>query len=190
MPPTDIVDLLSEEHAMLRGLASSMSVHIGGAVGTSLSDAQVVYLELSDRVIRHEIAEELVVYPALAAEGPEAIYAHSGLDDHSQIEKLLVLLDRQEFGSSEFESSKVRLVVELLAHLAKEEEEVLPSLVSHLTNRRRAELADRFRQVTRVAPLLSAKSRARLQIGPTVVSRTSALAVWMRDVAHSTGLAG
>ena len=35
MPSKDIVDLLSEEHAVLRGLASAVSVRIDNAVKTS-----------------------------------------------------------------------------------------------------------------------------------------------------------
>jgi hypothetical protein len=190
MPPTDIVDLLFEEHAMLRGLASALHVGVSEPVGTAQDDARVVYLELSDRIIRHEIAEELVVFPALLVNCQEPILAGARLADHSEIESLLVLLDGQEFGSSEFENTQARLVSELFSHLAREEEEVHPMLVSTLTSGRRAELAYRFRQVLRVAPLLSVTSRSRLPTRPTVVSRTSALAVWMRDVAHSTGLAG
>jgi hypothetical protein len=153
-------------------------------------DARVVYLELSDRIIRHEIAEELVVYPAILENCDEVGFAASVCREHSTIEDQLLVLDRQEFGSSEFELSRVRLTGELFAHLDHEETQVLPILASRLGRGRQVEVAHRYRQVIRVAPLLSAQSLAHLPTGPTVVARTSALAVWMRDVAHSTGLAG
>ena len=53
----DIVDLLKEEHLDLRALCSELS---GWSPG-----GRTVHLELSDRLLRHEIAEELVVYPVL-----------------------------------------------------------------------------------------------------------------------------
>lgn len=188
MPPTDIVDLLSEEHGVLRGLASVTRDRSGRTRGTSLEDPRVVYLELSDRIIRHEIAEELVISPALLdLDDGESMTHYLGIDELG-IEELLEFLDRQEFGSWEFNYGEAELLAELLAHLAREEAEVHPILITRFTGERRAELARRFRRVTRSVPLLSADLRARLPMGPTVVSRTSALAVWMRDVAHSAGL--
>ena len=56
----DIVDVLAEEHAALRMLAEP--------VGAPVDDGSA-YLAWSDRVIRHEIAEELVVYPVLLGRG-------------------------------------------------------------------------------------------------------------------------
>jgi hemerythrin-like domain-containing protein len=190
MPTSDLVELLIQEHATLRSLLSRLDAPLGGVGRTSRNDARVVYLELSDRTIRHEIAEELVVFPAFVANRQDAEAADSALQEHSIIEDQLTVLDRQEFGSSEFERTRAELTGELLAHLEREETRVLPILASRIGGRRQVEVVHRYRQVIRVAPLLSAQSRAQLPTGPTVVARTSALAVWMRDVAHSTGLAG
>ena len=173
----------------MRGLLSCLDVPSSGVGYTAQEDARVVYLELSDRIIRHEIAEELVVYPAMLENGQDIGFADSVLDEHATIEDKLVVLDRQEFGSSEFERNRAELAGELLAHLDHEETQVFPILASRLGRGRQVEVAHRYRQVIRVAPMLSARSRANLPDGPTVVARTSALAVWMRDVAHSAGLA-
>lgn len=189
-PSSDLVGILSEEHATLRGLMSCLDVPSGGVGSTAHEDARVVYLELSDRIIRHEIAEELVVYPAMLENGQDVGFADFVLPEHAIIEDKLLVLDRQEFGSSAFERNRAELTGELLAHLDHEEAQVFPILASRLGRRRQVEVAHRYRQVIRVAPLHSARSRANLPTGPTVVARTSALAVWMRDVARSTGLAG
>ena len=187
-PSMDIVDVLSEEHAALRSVAASIGV-AGGATGVFREDAWVAYLELSDRVVRHEIAEELVVFPLLPA-GPEGAAAgRSPLEDHSTFEHLLELLDREEFGSSVFAREQMRLIRELMEHLDMEETRVFPMISARLGRGRRIELAHQFRRVVRSAPPVSGSSRARIPHRPTIVARTSALAVWMRDVAHSTGVA-
>jgi len=189
-PSSDLVGILIEEHAILRGLLSFLDGPSSGVGATAQKDARVVYLELSDRIIRHEIAEELVVYPALLEICRDVGFADSVLHEHATIEDKLVVLDQLEYGSSEFERNRAELTGELLAHLDREEIQVFSILLSRLGRERHVEVAHRYRQVIRAAPLLSAQSRADLPTGPTVVARTSALAVWMRDVAHSTGLAG
>jgi hypothetical protein len=52
------------------------------------------------------------------------------------------------------------------------------------------ELGRRFRGVQQVAPMRRLPEGIRIPAGRTVVDRTSALSVWMRDVATASGLAG
>lgn len=178
----DIIDLLIAEHAVLRGLSANVSTwsHDGGAD----------YHELSDRLLRHEIAEELVVYPVLNSCCGGAAVAGSRLDDQADIERWLVLLEHQKIGTAEFERISTPLVLDLLTHLDKEEAQVLPILTSRVGRPRRIELGRRFREVTQAAPLHHPHGRVRVATGPTVVDRTTALSVWMRDVAIASGLAG
>jgi hypothetical protein len=177
---TDIVDVLAEEHAALRTLA--------GPVGASDDDG-TAYLAWSDRVIRHEIAEELVVYPVLLRYDGGMAVVDSRLDDQSDIERQLVALGREVAGTARFRMGAARLVLGHLSHLEREDSQVLPILASRVGRRRRVDLGRRFRQVQQVAPLHQLPEGIRIPTGRTVVDRTSALSVWLRDVAVSSGLA-
>ena len=177
---TDIVDVLAEEHVALRGLAEP----VGGP-----DDDGAAYLTWSDRVIRHEIAEELVVYPVLLGFDGGAAVVDSRLEDQSDIERGLVALGREVAGTAQFRRGATRLVLGHLSHLEREDSQVLPILATRVCRRRRNDLGRRFRQVQQVAPLHRLPEGVRVPTGRTVVDRTSALSVWLRDVAVSSGLA-
>jgi hypothetical protein len=177
---TDIVDVLAEEHTALRALAAP----VGGP-----EDDGTAYLAWSDRVVRHEIAEELVVYPVLLGFDGGTAVVDSRLEDQSDIEHQLVALGREDAGTARFRMRAARLVLGHLAHLEREDSQVLPILASRVGRRRRADLGRRFHQVQQVAPLHHLPEGVRVPTGRTVVDRTSALSVWLRDVAVSSGLA-
>jgi hypothetical protein len=177
---TDIVDVLAEEHAALRTLAEP----VGGP-----DDDGTAYLAWSDRVVRHEIAEELVVYPVLLGFDGGMAVVDSRLEDQSDIERQLVVIGREVAGTTRFRTRAARLVLGHLSHLEREDSQVLPILASRVCRRRRADLGRRFRQVQQVAPLHQLPEGVRVPTGRTVVDRTSALSVWLRDVAVSSGLA-
>lgn len=178
----DIVDLLRQEHIALRALCSELS-------GWSPA-GPTVHLEFGDRLLRHEIAEELVVYPVLSGYQGGAGVATGRLDDQADIERRLLLLGREEPGSKEFRRLRVGLVIAVLTHLDKEDSQVLPILASRLGMAQRLELGRKFREITEAVPPHHHPRGVRIATGPTVVDRTSALSVWMRDTVASSGLTG
>jgi hypothetical protein len=178
----DIVELLHQEHRVLRDLVAR--VGRGGPEARRTAVAQ-----LSDALIRHEVAEELVVYPELLRIRGGAAVADSRLEDEEGIEDRLVQLDRTEFGTPEYEVRLARLTRATAGHLDREEEGVLPLLDARLGAKRRAELGQRFAEVLAMAPIRPTGPGLRMPSGPTVVDRTTATSVWLRDSAVASGLA-
>ena len=162
---------------------------LAGLAGGDVEDRWGAFAALTDLLVCHEVAEELVVYPVLRPLAGGPAVADSRLADQVDIERLLVGLDREEFGSREFDMATARLGLEVLAHLDKEDAQVLPMLSSALGRRRRADLGRRFVDVGRMAPAHCVPSGARMPTGRTIVDRSSALSVWIRDSAAAAGLA-
>ncbi len=148
--PTDIVSVLDQDHAALR--------HLAGAVVDGPEDGGAAFVRWSDLMIRHEVAEELVVYPVLLSYQGGAAVVDSRLEDQSRVERLLISVERQVPGTPGFEEGASRLVLDHLAHMGMEDSQVIPILSSRLRRRRKAELGKRFRQVSRVAPMHHAPS--------------------------------
>ena len=170
----DIVDVLVAEHTLLRRLAPRV---------TDAGDTGSGFWAWSDRVVRHEIGEELVVYPVLLASHGGAAVAHSRLEEQAGVERRLVTVGRLEPGTAAFREQAAALVSVHLAHLELEEAQVLPILSSRVGTARRLELGRRFREVTRAEPRVPPPEGSRQPVGRTVVDRTEALSVWLRDVA-------
>jgi len=172
----DIVELLRRDHEDVRSTLTRI------AAGSVL-DRWATFSVLTDLVIRHEVAEELVVYPALLSLRGGGAVADSRLDDQAEVERLLIALDREEFDTHEFEVVAARLGLEVLGHLDKEDAQVLPLLATKLSARQRTELGRRFVEVKLIAPARHIASGARLPKGRTVMDRTSVVSTWMRDSA-------
>lgn len=176
----DIVAVLTDEHALLRELSHDV---------TEPGDDGSAFLTWRDHVVRHEIAEELIVYPELLASHGGAAVAHSRLEEQAAIERRLVAVGRLVPGSPEFRQAAVTLVLASLAHLEMEEAQVLPILSTRIGHRRRSELGRRYREVIRMVPRPPVPDGGRVPTGPTEVDRTEALSVWLRDMGSSSGLA-
>ena len=101
----DIIDILIEDHRALRRLCAD--------VGRWSPTETTLHLELGDRLLRHEIAEEFVVLPVLIGTRGGAPGADARLDDQVDFEGRLLLLERQEPGTKEFERLSIDLVREL-----------------------------------------------------------------------------
>ncbi len=177
----DIVELLAEEHRLLRQLAVDV---------TDPDDDGWAFVVWSDRIVRHEIGEELVVYPVLLSSSGGAAVADSCLEEQTAIEKRLVAVGRLTPGTPQFRLAAAALVLDHLAHLGMEDAQVLPILSTRVTRRRRLELGRRYLEVTGPAPLAPLSGGVRVTTGRTVIDRTEALSTWLRDVAASSGLAG
>ena len=178
----DIVEVLRLDHAELRALLAAASR--AGSVPN-----EEAWVRLIDTLVRHEVAEELIVYPALLGLPAGFAVVQSRTADQAAIRERLVSLDRAGFGTTAFAAISGRLGLDLVAHLDREDTQVLPILASRFDADHRAELGHRFVEVGRIEPTLRARHGARLLAGPSVVDSTTALAVWIRDSAVAEGLA-
>ncbi len=172
----DIVTLLRTDHDDIRTLLA----HVGCGDPDRRREGSH---RLRGLVIRHEVAEELVVYPALLARPGGAAVARSRLADQERIEEQLIALDRTGASIREFTAGSTRLVLDLLGHLDTEESQVLPLLATGIGARRRTVLGQRFLEVKGLAPLRRVAPGVRVPAGPTIVDGTSAVAIWLRDCA-------
>jgi len=171
----DIVDLLRRDHAHIRS-------RLVCPAADSADRRWMAFSEVSELIIRHEVGEEVVVYPELADLPGGAAMSGSRLDEQSAVETLLVALDRQEFESPGFRQDALRLGSTVLGHLEREDAQLLPLLATMLGPRRRAELGRRFLEVVRVAPARQMVAVG-VPTGPAIVDRTSAVSIFMRDSA-------
>ena len=177
----DIVALLRGDHARIRS-------RLARTAADRADRRWVAFSEMSELIIRHEVAEEVVVYPELVDLPGGTALSRRRLDEQSGVEALLVALDRQEFESPGFWRDALRLGSAVLGHLEREDAGVLPLLATTLGARRRATLARRFLEVVRVAPARRMVA-AGVPTGPAIVDRTTAVSIFLRDSAAPGNMA-
>lgn len=162
-----LVEVLRDEHERIHLLFDALVV-------AADEDKSAILHDLVSSIVKHEVAEEVVVYPAArdsGAIGPQLLEARLGeqfaLDD--QLDELL----RLEPDSADFVSMLVRVERGVHAHTAYEELTVLEPLQLAVSAERMAELGEQYERARAAAPAYpypdgdpaAATTRARLREG-------------------------
>ena len=122
MSTTDVVELLLADHEEAKALLGRFD-HIAPTERASY------FCEVVTELVRHEVAEERVVYPIIrhAVPGGEQ-EAKARIAEQSEVEKLLVALERLDASSEEFADQFATLRRAVLDHAGAEEATTFPLL--------------------------------------------------------------
>jgi hypothetical protein len=135
--PGTVLELLVRDHLVIRGLLDRFDI-------TATDEWGGVFRDLSDYLVRHEIAEQEVVYPALSAAFPgsrSAFQACTGEED-ATVERLAAMELLSPL-TREFRSALGHLRDALDAHIAHEDQLILP-MIRSLGLHEDGVLADRY----------------------------------------------
>ncbi|MGX5186697.1 hemerythrin domain-containing protein [Streptomyces avermitilis] len=104
-------------------------------------------------LVRHSVAEEIHLYPAVRKYLPEGdALADREIDDHSRAERLMKDLESLEAGDTDFDRLIGLLMSEIRSHLADEEENLFPRLEAVAPAEALDELGDKIRRAKKTAP--------------------------------------
>lgn len=120
--PGTIVELLERDHQVLKGLVGRFAVSATHEWGE-------VFRDLVDYLVRHEVAEEEIVYPALraAVDGSDEI-VEACVKEEQKAELRLIRMEQMSVHSPEFRDEVGDFRNDLLAHIAHEEQVIIPLL--------------------------------------------------------------
>jgi hemerythrin superfamily protein len=123
MSTTDVIELLLADHEQAKALL--------GRFGDTEPTARAAYFyEVVTTLVRHEVAEERVVYPIIrhAVPGGEQ-EAKARIAEQSEVEKLLIALEKLDASSAEFADQFATLRQAVLDHAGAEEATTFPLLL-------------------------------------------------------------
>ncbi|MGQ5262516.1 alpha/beta hydrolase fold domain-containing protein [Micromonospora sp. ZYX-F-536] len=141
--PGDIDHLIVDDHAVV----SRLFEHLEAGRGDRRTLADQVGFNLA----LHADAEERTLYPQMADAG-EADDARHARDEHHAAKEQLIVLDRAEPGSGEFERALTTLMADIREHVAEEEGEFLPEFRRAVGAQVMARLGGEFLAAKRAAP--------------------------------------
>jgi hypothetical protein len=166
----DVLVQLERDHADIQRL-------LGMFDGQAPDIAAELFWILADDLIRHEVAEEVVLYPHLPAGSDTP--ARVGLAEQVAIEDQLTRLEGMATASGEFRREFAALRAAVALHIEGEEHDLVPRLYRTVSEDRRRELGRRYAEVKETAPHHRYPGTA----GSTIVGRVAALSDWIRDSA-------
>lgn len=144
---TDVVDELTTDHREALELLERIAVSTDPAERRDLADTVIA------EVVRHSVAEEMYVYPAMREHLPNgADTIEHDEQEHKELEEVMKRLEAADAGGSRFDSL-VRDMTEALRHHAHDEEtEQFPRLREAVPHETLLELREKVDTAKRVAP--------------------------------------
>lgn len=143
---TDIVLSLDRDHRQIEDHLDRFAAEPRDRWGEA-------FCELTELLVRHEVAEEETVYPGLrrASSDTEGI-VDARIAEQSEAEELLSQMEKMETTSAEFADAFARLRAAVLSHAQREEESVFPLLRQYLDLEERSAMAGRYERALAAAP--------------------------------------
>lgn len=141
--PGDIDHLIADDHAIVERQFQHLEAGRG--------NRGVLVDQIGFELALHAFAEETVLYPAFVEAGMEDDSAE-GRDEHADMKRQLVVLDRTEPGEPEFEEALTALIADVRHHAPEEETEMLPAFRERVGAEKMAALGKEFLAAKRKAP--------------------------------------
>ena len=124
------------------------------AIASSATEERASYFnELVPELVRHEVAEEVVVYPAIRSDAPDGeAEVEPRLREQSQAEKRLAAMEDLDPSGSEFAEQLEHLRRAVLEHAKAEEDNIFPLLRALEGPETRFEMGGRYEKAKASAP--------------------------------------
>jgi hemerythrin superfamily protein len=142
----DIVDLLLEDHAEAKALLDEIN-------SSAPEKREELFWDLVPALVRHEVAEEMVVYPTIRSDAPDGEHeVEPRLKEQAEAEELLADMEQLDRASTEFAQKLKKLRDGVLEHAEAEEQNIFPLLRALEDVEQRAQLGARYEKAKSAAP--------------------------------------
>jgi hemerythrin superfamily protein len=184
----DVVDILSEDHREVEEMFRELE-------SLSVSDPAVqdrrrlLVDQVTIALVRHAVAEEVVVYPAVKERVSEE-EAERAKREHAEAEESMKALERLDPEDPAFDQEIRSLMAEIRAHVAEEEGEMFPHMREVMSREELVKLGGQVESIkamapTRPHPSVPNEPGPRLAAGPA-----AGLFDRLRDLASGRGKEG
>jgi len=143
----DVVDMLTTDHHEVLGLLQQIKITTGAEERRDLADTVIREL------VRHSVAEEMYVYPAMREylpDGEEAV--DHDTEEHKELEGTLKKLESADAQSAEFDQLLAELETTLRDHVTDEESDQFPQLRTQVPRDELVEIGRKVETAKKLAP--------------------------------------
>ena len=182
----DVIEILEQDHREIEGMFAELESLRGALTDEAKSRRKTVTEQVTIELVRHSVAEEVLVYP-LVEDKVSAEEAEHAREEHAEAEETLQRLEKLDAGDPAFDDELATLMSEIRHHIVDEEGEMFAHMrqvidVDELRSLGRA--VEGFKKVapTRPHPSVPNTPLPRLVTGPA-----ASLFDRMRDLATNRG---
>jgi hemerythrin superfamily protein len=178
--PGKVVDLLQEDHEQVKALF--------GQLTSSPPEARKdLFCHLVTELVRHEVAEEVVVYPAIRSDAPDgSAEVKPRLQEQSEAEQKLAKMEKLDPTTPEFASELAELRAAVLAHAQAEEMNIFPLLRALEGDEKLLEMGAKYERAKSSAPTHPHPHAPNTPPGNKILGPIAALFDKARDAARKS----
>lgn len=143
----DVVDELTTDHREALELLDSIGTSGDNSERRELADTVI------SEVVRHAVAEEMYVYPAMRKhlpDGEEAV--QHDIEEHKELERVMKELEGTDPSEPSFQSLVREMTEKLRHHAHDEESEQFPRLREAVPHQELVEMREKVETAKRIAP--------------------------------------
>jgi hemerythrin superfamily protein len=176
---TDIVQLLKSDHEKVKQMFSK--INSAGA-----DERESLFWQLVSELVRHEVAEEVVMYPTIRSEAPDGeAEVEPRLEEQAEAEEKLATMEKEDPHSESFALQLSQLEKAVLAHAEAEESNIFPLLRALEDQNELVALGERYEKAKASAPTHPHPHAPDTPPGNKVVGPVAGLFDKARDAAKS-----
>jgi hemerythrin superfamily protein len=143
----DVVDALTDDHRDVTALIGEIWSVRDPMIRRDLTDTAI------SELVRHAVAEEMYVYPAMRKHLPDGDKAvEHDVEEHQELEQAMKELEGLEVSSAEFDETLRHLETILADHVQDEESEQFPELRRRIPHEELVEMAGKVETAKKLAP--------------------------------------
>ncbi|CAA9388646.1 MAG: Hemerythrin domain protein [uncultured Nocardioidaceae bacterium] len=184
----DVVDILSEDHREVEEMFRELE-SLGVSDPAVQARGRLLVDQVTIALVRHAVAEEVVVYPAVKERVSEE-EAERAKREHAEAEESMKALERLDPEDPSFDQEIRKLMTEIRTHVAEEEGEMFPHMREVMSREELVKLGGQVEAIkamapTRPHPSVPNEPGPRLAAGPV-----AGLFDRLRDLASGRGKEG
>ena len=182
----DVIEVLEQDHREVEEMFGELESLRGASTDEMKSRRKAVAEQVTIELVRHSVAEEVLVYPQVEAK-VSAEEAEHAREEHAEAEETLQRLEKLDADDPSFDDELSTLMAEIRHHIADEEGQMfahMRQVIDADELRKLGARVEAFKKVapTRPHPNVPNKALPRLAAGPA-----APLFDRMRDLATGRG---
>jgi hemerythrin-like domain-containing protein len=143
----DVIDILTTDHHEVIDLLQQIKISTDAEERRDLADTVI------SELVRHSVAEEMYVYPAMKKYLPDGDQAvDHDVEEHKELEKAMKKLESVDAQSSDFTQLLADLENILRDHVRDEENEQFPQLRALVPQEELIEIGEKVENAKKLAP--------------------------------------
>ncbi|NGP05726.1 hemerythrin domain-containing protein [Rhodococcus sp. 14C212] len=182
----DVIEVLTHDHREVERMFAELEGLDDSGGETARARRKDLVDQVTIELIRHSVAEEAEVYPAVKKKVSEP-EAERAKHEHAEAEETMKRLERLVPGDPEFDTELALLMREVRAHVAEEEGEIFPHLRTVFSPEELIDLGRKVEAVKKIAPTRPHPSAPDEPPGDKILGPVTGLLDRLRDAVSRRG---